>query len=194
MTEVTTADSKPKLLRSLTTVKHASYLVLSLFSFILFMVSCVVVPFERDEYGGYNPPAAELAFIGGFGAFFIPLFVWSQRVRPDSYTNTVAADLGMCMFMWLFLLGGVGGLTAQTYNLLACQELFICRGFSTMMAFAWLGWIITTVMIGYIGVVLASLWSHGENINWMKPLKEIVQVEKAKNFDPISVSTKEAVV
>ncbi|KAH9824048.1 hypothetical protein DFH28DRAFT_921551 [Melampsora americana] len=175
------ATPKPKLLRSATAVKHILYLILTFFSFLLFIVSCVVVPFERDQYGGYNPPAAALAFTGAAGAFFLPIFVWSQRVRPDCFTNTLVADLGVLAFLWFFLLGGVGALTAQTYDLLACQDLFICRGFSTMMAFSWISWIITTVMIGYIAVIMGSLWSREEKIEWTKPLKEVMKAEKAKN-------------
>ncbi|EGG08868.1 uncharacterized protein MELLADRAFT_104766 [Melampsora larici-populina 98AG31] len=186
------AASKPKLLRSATAVKHTLYLILAFFSFLLFIISCVVVPFERDQYGGYNPPAAALAFTGGVGAFFLPLFVWSQRVRPDFFTNTLIADLGFLAFMWFFLLGGVGALTAQTYDLLACQDLFICRGFSAMMAFSWISWIITTVMIGYICVIMGSLWSREQKIEWTKPLKEVMKAEKAKNVD--KMAEKEATV
>ncbi|PLW05929.1 hypothetical protein PCANC_27701 [Puccinia coronata f. sp. avenae] len=161
------------MVQSLTGVKHALYLIVTLFSFILFIVSCVVVPYERDTYGGYNPPAAELAFTGAVGAFFTPVFVWAQRVRPDFIFNSFAAELAYCTFMWFFLLGGVGGLSSQTYDLLACQNLFICRGFSTMMAFAWLNWIIFTLITGFMLVVMGKLWSRKMPIKWTAPLKHL---------------------
>jgi hypothetical protein len=47
------------MVQSLTGVKHALYLIVTLFSFILFIVSCVVVPYERDTYGG---SATDLSF------------------------------------------------------------------------------------------------------------------------------------
>ncbi|WAQ80698.1 hypothetical protein PtA15_1A36 [Puccinia triticina] len=127
----------------------------------------------RDTYGGYNPPAAELAFTAAVGAFFTPVFVWAQRVRPDFIFNSLAAELAYCTFMWFFLLGGVGGLSSQTYDLLACQNLFICRGFSTMMAFAWLNWIIFTLITGFLLVILAKLWSRQSPIKWTAPTKVV---------------------
>ncbi|KAH9474078.1 hypothetical protein MJO28_000075 [Puccinia striiformis f. sp. tritici] len=159
--------------QSLTGVKHALYMIVALFSFILFIVGCVVVPFERDTYGGYNPPAAELAFVGAVGAFFTPVFVWAQRVRPDFIFNSLAAELAYCLFMWFFLLGGAGGLSSQTYDLLACQNLFICRGFSTMMAFAWLNWIIFTVVTAFLMVIIGKLWSRQSPVKWTAPVKHL---------------------
>lgn len=47
-----TSQSTLKFLHSLTGFKHILYLILALFSFMLFIVSCVIVPFERDQYGG----------------------------------------------------------------------------------------------------------------------------------------------
>ncbi|OAV90494.1 hypothetical protein PTTG_02589 [Puccinia triticina 1-1 BBBD Race 1] len=88
------------MVQSLTGIKHLLYCIVALFSFILFIVSCVVVPYERDTYGGYNPPAAELAFTAAVGAFFTPVFVWAQRVRPDFIFNSLAAELAYCTFMW----------------------------------------------------------------------------------------------
>lgn len=146
---------------------------MAFFSFILFIVSCVVVPYERDTYGGYNPPAAELAFTAAVGAFFTPIFVWAHRVRPDFVLNSLAAELGYCGFLWFFLLGGVGALTSQTYDLLACQNLFICRGFSTMMAFAWINWIIITIMTSFFLFMAAKLWSQKAPIKWTSPVKEV---------------------
>lgn len=62
-----------------------------------------------------------------------------------------------------------------------------------MMGLAWIGWIITTVMIGYIFVVLASLWSQGQSIEWKKPLKDVVHASKSNNVEN-AVEDKEAVV
>lgn len=50
-----------------------------------------------------------------------------------------------------------------------------------MMGFAWIGWIITTVMIGYMGVIIASLWSREMKIEWTKPLEDVVEAQKAKD-------------
>ncbi|KNZ54958.1 hypothetical protein VP01_2807g2 [Puccinia sorghi] len=166
--------------QSITGIKHALYLIVALFSFILFIIACVVVPYERDTYGGYNPPAAELAFTGAVGCFFTPVFVWAQRVRPDFIFNSLAAELAYCTFMWFFLLGGAGGLTSQTFDLPACQNLFICRGFSAMLAFAWLNWIIITVVTGCIFVVLSKLWSSKKSVKWTAPLKEVVLASRGE--------------
>lgn len=158
--------------QSLGGTKHCLYILITIFSFILFIISCVVVPYEKETYGGYNPPAAELAFTGAVGFFFTPVFIWAQRVRPDFFFNTFAADLGYCTFLWLFILGGVGALTSQTYDLPACQNLFICRGFSGMMAFSWLIWILVTIMIGFMLVILGQTWSKQLPIKFGSPLKQ----------------------
>jgi len=183
MTSIQNQAPTPKqfvMTQSITGIKHALYLIVALFSFILFVVSCVVVPYEKDTYGGYNPPAAELAFTGAVGCFFTPVFVWAQRVRPDFIFNSLAAELAYCTFMWFFLLGGVGGLTSQTFDLPACQNLFICRGFSTMMAFAWLNWIIITVMTGFMLAVLSKLWAEKKSVKWTAPLKQVVLASRGE--------------
>jgi hypothetical protein len=51
------------MVQSLTGVKHALYLIVTLFSFILFIVSCVVVPYERDTYGGSVTDLSFLFFV-----------------------------------------------------------------------------------------------------------------------------------
>jgi len=183
MTSIQNQAPTPKqfvMTQSITGIKHALYLIVALFSFILFVVSCVVVPYEKDTYGGYNPPAAELAFTGAVGCFFTPVFVWAQRVRPDFIFNSLAAELAYCTFMWFFLLGGVGGLTSQTFDLPACQNLFICRGFSTMMAFAWLNWIIITVITGFMLAVLSKLWAEKKSVKWTAPLKQVVLASRGE--------------
>jgi hypothetical protein len=63
--------------QSLTGVKHALYLIVALFSFILFIVACVVVPYERDTYGGSVPTIScfFLAFQSSHHICCPPLFL-----------------------------------------------------------------------------------------------------------------------
>ncbi|CAH7687303.1 hypothetical protein BY996DRAFT_6410355 [Phakopsora pachyrhizi] len=168
----------PMVVQSLTGLKHLLYLILAFFSFLLFILSCVVATYEKDTYGGYNPPLGLLAFVGAWGTLFLPILVWSQKVRPETITNSYAAELGVCGFLWLFILSGVGALTSQTYDLLACQNLFICRGFSTIMAFSWISWIILTVMLGFKLYILANLWSRRLPIDYKAPTKAAYQTMK----------------
>jgi hypothetical protein len=42
-----------------------------------------------------------------------------------------------------------------------------------MMAFAWLNWIIFTVITGFLLVIIAKLWSRQSSIKWTAPVKQL---------------------
>ena len=49
-----------------------------------------------------------------------------------------------------------------------------------MMAFAWLNWIIITVITGFMLAVLSKLWAEKKSVKWTAPLKQVVLASRGE--------------
>ncbi|KAM0753064.1 hypothetical protein T439DRAFT_270382, partial [Meredithblackwellia eburnea MCA 4105] len=127
------------------------------FSLVELIVAAIVVPYELEHFGGYNGSAAELAFAGGLATVGVPFTFLLAKRRPASIIATAWFECAWC---------GIGALSSDTVRLLDCQSFFICRGFSTMLGFGWVSWIILNLLGGMTFILIMRRWSGKEYGVW----------------------------
>ncbi|KAJ3559349.1 hypothetical protein NM688_g402 [Phlebia brevispora] len=104
----------------------------------------------------YDPIVAELLTSAGLTLFWVP---WVIHIIHRSYDygfgSTFAAEI-IGLFI-LFVMWLVGAAIATTFwgNLHWCHEFLACRLLTTLVAFAWMGWIIIFLLLA-ISVMFAA--------------------------------------
>ncbi|KAF9492624.1 hypothetical protein BDN71DRAFT_1451242 [Pleurotus eryngii] len=155
-------------------LRIALYFTLGLFSFVLFCLSAARIHYTThlpagDPLNGghnfYDPVIAELIFttLITMGWCIYIIFVIHKRIddRPVTLFRDEMIGLGV---LWLFWLIGSAVASSIWGNLGFCQQFGACRLLSALLAFAWLGWIILSVLL-----VLSILFSFA-NGALMEPL------------------------
>ncbi|ESK86432.1 hypothetical protein Moror_4939 [Moniliophthora roreri MCA 2997] len=144
------------------------YITLLVFSFILFALCCARInyttnlSFEDPLNEGrrfYDPVVVELLVATlltmGWCAFMIFLY-FKDTVNP--VIRHYREELIVLLILWLLWLGGAAAASDIWGGLNWCQQFQPCRVLSALLAFAWLGFITLTAIIGVSSYVS---WSYG---------------------------------
>ncbi|CAA7263978.1 unnamed protein product [Cyclocybe aegerita] len=134
------------------------YGALTLFSFILFCLCAA-----RLNYTTHLPPSDTL---NGGRPFYDPVVVellvstlmtmpWSLFIiysihtrYENKYVSTFLSEIIGLAILWLFWIAGAAVATNIWGDLTFCQQFAACQILSALLAFAWLGWIILTALLG----------------------------------------------
>ncbi|KAJ8073878.1 hypothetical protein PM082_012156 [Marasmius tenuissimus] len=136
------------------------YIALVVFSFILLALCAARISFTNDVAGGYEASVVELL------VSTILALLWTGFMLLLYFTSTsnrlirfYRDELIALVILWLLWLGGAAAASDIFRGCSVVGDRFFgCRYTSAILAFAWLGWITLTALLGvsaYIG------WKHG---------------------------------
>ncbi|KAH9476512.1 hypothetical protein JR316_0010424 [Psilocybe cubensis] len=139
-------------------VRIILYCILLFFTFVLFCLSAA-----RLNYTNHLPPHDPLNNGRSFSdpvvveILFTTLITmpWAvfvgysihKRYEYKSFTTFLVEIVGLSV-LWIFWIAGAATASGPWGNLSFCQQFEACRVLSALVAFAWLGWITITVLLG----------------------------------------------
>jgi hypothetical protein len=140
-------------------VRMVLYGILALFSFLLFCLCAARLNYTNhlpkgDPLNGgrsfYDPIVAELLFTTLITMPWCAYIILAIHRRYESgfFTSFLAEIVGLAI-LWIFWIAGAAGASQIWGNLSWCQEFEACRVLSALMAFAWLGWLTLTALLGF---------------------------------------------
>ncbi|KAF9255619.1 hypothetical protein L218DRAFT_1008396 [Marasmius fiardii PR-910] len=135
------------------------YIVLFVFSLILFAICAARISFTNSNFGGYNPSVVEMlvtAILAMFWCGFMLFLFFADVVNP--FIQLYRDELIGLLILWLLWIGGAAAVSAVFTGVENCQWNDQCRLLSALLAFAWLGWITLTVIIALSAYIS---WKHG---------------------------------
>ncbi|KIO28689.1 hypothetical protein M407DRAFT_242901 [Tulasnella calospora MUT 4182] len=162
-------------------VRVVLYATWAVFAFLLFCLCCARINYtdhSRDEkslFNGepfYDPSIVELLISSIFALIWIPVVLILIRKRS---THPIFArqwfELIVLSVLWMFWVGGAGAASTVWPSLSWCHHPQ-CRLLEAIMAFAWLGWIINTVLL-FGSIIFAAknrAWKDDlyDTWNWSK--------------------------
>jgi len=133
-------------------IRTCLYCIFGLFSLVLFGLTATRLQYTTHLPTGdplnngknfYDPIVAELLFSSLFGmAWAIYGVLTIHHMREDRYIFSFASEILVLSMLWVLYLVGAAIATSIWGNLSFCQQFRACRILTTMVAFAWMSWII----------------------------------------------------
>ncbi|KAJ4490738.1 hypothetical protein J3R30DRAFT_3424752 [Lentinula aciculospora] len=146
-------------------IRAGLYASLLVFTFILFVLCCSRIN-DTLQLHFYDPVIAELLFTS------IVTMLWCALMLCIFFIETIKFEflrlywqelIGL-VILWFFWIGGAAAASSIFGDLVSCQQLQACQILSAILAFAWLGWIILTVMLIISIVVLITSTRNGRKV------------------------------
>ncbi|RDB18326.1 hypothetical protein Hypma_000513 [Hypsizygus marmoreus] len=138
-------------------VRIGLYIALAIFSFILFCLSAARLHYTTHLPPGdplnngksfYDPIVAEILFTTLITIPWSIFIVYCIHKRVESrLVSTFRGELIGLGILWIFWIVGASVASNIWGNLFFCQQFEACRILTTMLAFAWLGWIVITMIL-----------------------------------------------
>jgi hypothetical protein len=135
------------------------YCVLAFFSFLLFCLCAARLNYTThlprgDTLNGgvnfYDPIVVELLVTTLFTIPWAAFAAYSIHFRYENrYVCTFRAEAIVMSILWLFWIVGASIASSIWGNLSWCQQFEACRVLSALLAFAWLGWLALSVLLGF---------------------------------------------
>ncbi|KAM0750411.1 hypothetical protein T439DRAFT_326380 [Meredithblackwellia eburnea MCA 4105] len=112
--------------------------------------------------GYYYAPAAELIAAGILALLVVgPLHFFFHRREAPSIFSTLIVEIIVVFVFWMLFLGGAAAMASQLPGLSTCSGFAICDIASALEAFAWLGWISLTALLGLLIFVTITETTKG---------------------------------
>ncbi|KZT33109.1 hypothetical protein SISSUDRAFT_1054627 [Sistotremastrum suecicum HHB10207 ss-3] len=155
-------------------VRASMYGVLTFLSFMLFALSTAritytahLAPSDPLNHGVpfTDSVVVELLLTSLLFLFISPIWVWILWKRVKGWYARVWIEISVLSVLWCFLLIGMEKSTSIWPNLSFCATQIPCAVLQAMVAFAWLAWVLLSVMIG-IGVVSAFRRRGWKDWSW----------------------------
>ncbi|KAG7098177.1 hypothetical protein E1B28_000145 [Marasmius oreades] len=155
------------------------YVVLLVFSFILFALCATRISFTNENFGGHDPSVVELlvtTILTMIWCAFMLFLFFRDTVNPivRFYLHEIIALL----VLWILWLGGAAAASSVFSGVEFCPRFEQCSLLSAILAFAWLGWITLTAIVavsawvsrqhGGLGTTL-----HGRGSSRAKPVATV---------------------
>ncbi|KZP04147.1 hypothetical protein FIBSPDRAFT_1044777 [Athelia psychrophila] len=140
-------------------IRISLYTILFLFSAVLFGLCCARLHYTRhlEPYDPlnrgtpfYDPIVAELLAASVLTMLWAPVIAHGVHAKRESargyFTSFLFEAIGLFMFFVLWL---VGAAIASSFwgNLHFCRQYQTCRLLTALVAFAWMGWIIISILL-----------------------------------------------
>ncbi|KAJ4490728.1 hypothetical protein J3R30DRAFT_126076 [Lentinula aciculospora] len=157
-------------------IRIGLYGALLAFSLILLALACARINYtlhipRGDPLNGgrdfYDPVIPELIFatLITLGWSSLMLFLFFSNTLNLRFPKLYGDELIGLAILWFFWIGGAGAASRLWGDLSFCQQFQACQILSALEAFAWIGWLILTVMIVLqVVVVLSSRNGGGKGI------------------------------
>ncbi|KAF8060189.1 hypothetical protein FPV67DRAFT_1564444 [Lyophyllum atratum] len=133
------------------------YVTLAIISFILFCLSAARLHYTthlpaKDPLNGgknfYDPIVAEILFTTLMTMPWCGFIIFCIHKRVENrLVSTFRGELIGLGFLWLFWIVGAAISSSIWGNLSWCHQFEACRVLSALLAFAWLGWIVITMIL-----------------------------------------------
>jgi hypothetical protein len=133
------------------------YVALGLFSIVLLGLSGARIRYTTHLENGdplnngvnfYDPVVAELLFTSLVTFFWSIFMLLTLHKRWEhGFVSTFLFEIIVDVVLWLFWLGGAAAASHIWSDIHWCQMYKPCRILSALLAFAWLGWIVLTVLL-----------------------------------------------
>ncbi|KAG9014006.1 hypothetical protein FRB94_000203 [Tulasnella sp. JGI-2019a] len=137
---------------SFAAVRLILYSILMFWAFLLFCLCCARMSYT--SYAGpnrvlsyYDAAIGELLVSAIFTLFFVPTMFWMIRSRSSAIPARVWFEVTGLSVLWLFWICGAGAASNYFGSLSWCHD-GACSVVRALLAFAWLGWITLTVLLG----------------------------------------------
>jgi len=133
------------------------YGALFFFSFILMCLAAARLNYTNhipkgDTLNGgqsfSDPIVAEILFTTLMTMPWSILIMFCIHKRFEKPYTIFLYELVGLSILWIFWIAGAGGATTPWGNLSWCQQFEACRVLSALVAFAWLGWLSITAVLG----------------------------------------------
>ncbi|KAN0061788.1 hypothetical protein ACQY0O_005781 [Thecaphora frezii] len=143
-----------------------------LFTALSFITAVIASTLVSDYNNNHNAPSSGvngavrfLVFCGWWGFLFGILFTVLFLTGKGGIITSIAGH-GIWIFLtWLFFVAGAGALTNNVNG--SCDDWFFfpyCNSVKALEAFAWMSWIVLTLMLIVIGIVGAGSFRGGKSV------------------------------
>ncbi|KAG8905984.1 hypothetical protein FRB99_007841 [Tulasnella sp. 403] len=160
-------------------VRLGLYFVLGIWTVILFCLCCARLNYtnrlgtEIAVFSGvYDPSVAELLVASIFALIWVPSIVYLIRKRSQHPILARAwFEISILSVLWLFWVSGAGAVT-NVFPILSECSFSQCKLVQAIQAFAWLGWITITALLG--GTMFFTI----KNNAWLDDVYDTWRLEK----------------
>ncbi|GAC71744.1 checkpoint 9-1-1 complex, HUS1 component [Moesziomyces antarcticus T-34] len=146
-----------------------------LFTFVAFIVAVIASTLVADYNSNGNAPtkgienATRFLLFAGWWGFLIGAVYTGLFLASVGGVITSIAGHGVALFLtWIFWLAGAAALTDRTGGSFNCADkgypFPYCNSTKALMAFAWIGWIILTLMFAVVVFFGARAFSGGRSV------------------------------
>lgn len=128
-------------------IRLGLYVVLTLFSFILFVLTTVRLSYTA-KFNFYESYVAELIFTGIVTIFWCIFIIVAMFERFEfRFLTTFLGEIIVLVILWFFWIVGTGIASSSWQDLERCQRFEPCQILSALLGFAWLSWFTLTVLL-----------------------------------------------
>ncbi|KIS69372.1 uncharacterized protein UMAG_02707 [Mycosarcoma maydis] len=149
-----------------------TFIIFTFFSFIVAVIASTLVSDYNSNNNapttGINNATRFLLFTGWWG-FLVGVVYTGLFLASVGGVITSIAGHGISIFLtWLFYLAGAAALTDRTGGSFNCADKGFpfpyCNSTKALMAFAWICWIILTLMLAVIAAIGAGAFRGGRSV------------------------------
>ncbi|KAJ3785664.1 hypothetical protein GGU10DRAFT_354165 [Lentinula aff. detonsa] len=146
-------------------IRAGLYAVLLVFAFILFVLCCVRIN-DTLQANFYDPVIAELLFTSIVTMLWcgLMLCIFFVETLKFEFIRLYWQELIGLVILWFFWIGGAAAASNIFGDLDLCRQFQACQLLSAVLAFAWLGWIVLTVMLIISIVVMITATRDGRKV------------------------------
>ncbi|KIM29431.1 hypothetical protein M408DRAFT_67817 [Serendipita vermifera MAFF 305830] len=155
-----------------------AYVVLAVWSLMLFIFTIARLIYtlsprtDRFLNNGapfYESSVMELVVCALLGLAFSGVMIFVLRSRNTlGFVSKNGFEVGVLIVQWFLWVGGAGSATTIWPNLNFCVRFSTCRVLQAMMAWAWLGWITISFLLGasLFFAIKTGRWNAQIPISW----------------------------
>ena len=159
-------------------IRLGLYVALLVFSFLVFILSCVRLGYTTNLPAGdslngglrfHDPIVAELLFTSLIAMPWSGFMIYSIHKRyQNRFVGRFMEEIIGLAILWLFWMVGTAVATSIWPNLTWCSGFSQCRNLAALVAFCWLGWLVLTALlvITLIFVVVNKTWKEPLHGKW----------------------------
>ncbi|KAJ9479075.1 hypothetical protein PHBOTO_002548 [Pseudozyma hubeiensis] len=156
-------------------VRRAHPITFGIFVFVSFIVAVIASTLVADYNSNNNAPtmginnATRFLLFAGWWGFLVGAAYLGLFLASVGGVITSIAGHGVAIFLtWIFYLAGAAALTDRTGGSFNCADkgypFPYCNSTKALMAFAWIGWIILTLMLAGVAAIGAGAFRGGRSV------------------------------